>query len=136
VASIRCLAVASIAALALGCAARPVLYPNAHRAEVGATAAEADVAECLALARSAGSEAGRGREVARKTFGGAAFGAITGVVVGAITGNPGRGAAIGGAGGGTAGLLHGIGGPRPDEITRRFTERCLRDRGYDPVGWR
>jgi hypothetical protein len=113
-----------------------VLYPNAHRTEVGAAAAEADVAECLALAKSASSEAGRGREVVRKTFGGAAFGAITGVVVGAITGNPGRGAAIGGAGGGTAGLLHGIGGPRPDEITRRFAERCLRDRGYDPVGWR
>ncbi len=121
---------------AIGCAAKPVLYPNAHRTQVGALVAENDVAECLAAAKSAGSEAGRARDVARKTFGGAAFGAITGVVIGAITGDPGRGAAVGGAGGGTAGFLRGLGGPRPDEITRRFTERCLRERGYDPVGWR
>ena len=25
---------------------------------------------------------------------------------------------------------------RPDSLHRAFVERCLRERGYDPIGWR
>ena len=86
----------------------------------GRAAAEADVAECLAQAKSAGSEVGRGAKwrarpsAARRSARSPASSLVP------SSGNPGRGAAVGAAGGGTAGLLHGVTGPRPDEITRRF----------------
>lgn len=136
----RALAAAGALVLALpaiGCAARPVLYPNEHRERVGAAAAQADVDACLALAKEHGASASRAKETAKSTAGGAAIGAATGAVIGAITGSAGRGAAAGAAGGGTAGFLREVlGGPRPDSVTRSFVERCLRDRGYETVGWR
>jgi hypothetical protein len=27
-------------------------------------------------------------------------------------------------------------GPRPDGLTRRYVETCLRERGYQTIGWR
>ena len=123
---------------ALGCAApRPVLYPNQTLRSVGPEAAQADIDACLRLAREYGSGGGQAGRVAGETAGSAATGAAVGAVTGAILGAPGTGAAVGAAGAGTAGLLRGIFGERgPDEIERRFVERCLRERGYDPIGWR
>jgi OmpA family protein len=86
----------------------------------------------------------RGQEVTRDVAGSTAIGAGTGAAIGAVggavTGNAGEGAAVGAATGGTAGLLSGIFGAfrssQPDPVYANFVDRCLRERGYDPIGWK
>lgn len=126
---------------------RPVLYPNAHLTQVGRDAAERDIEWCEEEAEAAGAEAtgGSGGDVAAKTATGAtvgaASGAVGGTVGGALRGHAGRGAGIGAAagaaGGATSGLLRGLffGKSKPNPAYRSFVERCLRERGYDVVGW-
>lgn len=123
--------------------ARPVLYPNKHLQTVGRGAADDDIAQCMAQADSyiegGGATQQQGENVAKGTAVGAATGAATGAVGGAITGSPGTGAAVGAATGATAGFLgtlfgvFGESGPSP--AYQRFVERCLQERGYDPIGW-
>jgi Glycine-zipper domain len=130
-----------IGALALaGCAseARPVLYPNDHLSAVGQAQADADLAECRHLAETAGAPGGEGRGegAARGTAVGGAIGGATGAVGGAILGRPGTGAAVGAATGATAGLIRSLfRRSGPSQAYRGFVDRCLRERGYDPVGW-
>jgi len=121
-----------------GCAAkRPVLYPNYHLTMVGPEAAEADIEYCLELAREYGADTAAGKKVARDTATGAAVGGATGVAVGAIWGDLGKGAAAGAAGGAAGSLTRSIiRSDEPDATHRRFVERCLRDMGYEPIGWR
>ncbi|HVP28743.1 MAG TPA: glycine zipper family protein [Myxococcota bacterium] len=125
-------------ALAACAAKRPVLYPNEHLQEAGQVQADADIDRCTELAEQEGaSSSSAATETAERTAGGAAVGAATGAVVGAIGGNAGTGAAMGAAGGGTAGLLSGIfSSHEPDPVHKAFVERCLRDRGYEPIGWK
>jgi Glycine-zipper domain len=123
-----------------GCAseARPVLYPNDHLSAVGQAQADADLAECRRLAETAGASGGEGRGegAARGTAVGGAIGGATGAVGGAILGRPGTGAAVGAATGATAGLLRSLfRRSEPSQAYRGFVDRCLRERGYDPVGW-
>ncbi|MBW2448714.1 MAG: hypothetical protein JRG83_22750, partial [Deltaproteobacteria bacterium] len=55
----------------------------------------------------------------------------------AVRGHAGRGAATGAAGAAAGGLVRGLFRSRePDPVERRFVEQCLRDRGYQPIGWR
>lgn len=116
---------------------RPVLYPNATYQAVGATAAQRDIDECIQMAADYGHATDRGENVARSTVGGAAVGAAVGGAVGLVTGRPGRGLAAGAAGGGAGGLTRGaMKSGTPDEIERRFVEQCLRDKGYQVVGWK
>ncbi len=129
------------------CAAqKPVLSPNAYLTSVGSTVAERDVDECIARAK-AGAEAGPNKETpADSPIAGAATssvaGAAAGGATGAIFGNAGQGAAAGAVGGAvgslTLALLQGrLFERKPVEpITRQLTERCLREKGYDPVGWK
>jgi outer membrane lipoprotein SlyB len=128
-----------MALIVAGCAStRPVLYPNAHFNAVGAEAAERDIASCMELAESAGANAA-GRDAGRaatRTAGGAAIGAASGAVGGAVGGSAGTGAAIGAASGATAGLLHWIfSTPKRSPAFENFVNRCLQERGYQPVGW-
>ena len=128
--------------LALGACAsepEPVLYPNERLRAVGEAQAEQDVAECRALAESAGasegdSDAGR---AAGSTVAGGAVGGASGAVGGAILGSPGTGAAVGAATGATAGLVRSLfrGGSGPSAAYRNVVDRCLRERGYEPMGW-
>jgi outer membrane lipoprotein SlyB len=47
------------------------------------------------------------------------------------------GVAVGAATGATAGLLHGLwSGNELDPAFVNFVERCLRERGYEPICWR
>ena len=130
-----------IGVLALaGCAsaARPVLYPNDHLQAVGQAQADADLAECRQLAGSAGASGGTGQaeSSARSAGVGGAIGGATGAVGGAILGRPGTGAAFGAATGATAGLMRSLfGRSEPSAAYRGFVDRCLRERGYEPVGW-
>lgn len=123
---------------AAGCAAnRPVLYPNYHLTMVGPDVAEEDIDACMALARAYGADGGKGEEIAKDTASGAAVGGATGAAVGAVVGNLGKGAAAGAAGGAAGALTRGvIRSGEPDAVFRQFVERCLRKKGYEPVGWR
>lgn len=128
------------ASLLAGCASvqSPVLYPNAHLKQVGQAQAEQDVAACRLLAddyvHGGGAAA---KEIAKDTAIGAAGGAAVGAVAGAVTGRgAGLGAAVGAATGGTAGAVHGTAkqvGPTP--VYKGFVNRCLREKGYDVIGW-
>ena len=129
---------AAVLALA-GCAApSPVLYPNAHLESVGRAQADRDIADCETLARNNGANpaAGSGERAARNTAVGGAAGGATGAVGGAILGSAGRGAAFGAATGATAGLMRSIfSRPQPSGAYKTFVDRCLAERGYEPVGW-
>ena len=127
-----------LAALLLSCAQqRPVLYPNAHLKHVGKSSAEADIDECIQLAVDYGAKEDSGAKVARDTGKGAAVGGAAGAAVGAVTGNLGRGAAAGAAGGGAAAMTRSaLNSDKPDPVFKKFVEQCLRDKGYQPVGWR
>ena len=125
--------------LVLACASpKPVLYPNLHYQQVGAQAAERDILQCSDLAASSGAGVSDGKavETAKRTAGGGAIGAASGAVGGAIVGSAGTGAAIGAASGATASLLRSLFGSKPPSQTHmRFVDRCLQERGYEPMGW-
>jgi hypothetical protein len=117
---------------------KPILYPNAHYQQVGEAGAEQDIAECSEMAKDAGVKPNQGKagQVAGSTAVGGAIGSAAGAVGGAVVGRPGRGAMIGAASGATAGFLRGLFRKSPSsEAYKQFVSRCLKERGYDPVGW-
>ena len=127
------------------CAAqRPVLYPNAQYNKVGEASAQRDVDACMQRAQqfvaSGGVSEQAARDVGTQTAVGAGTGAAIGAVGGAVGGNAGEGAAVGAATGATAGLLSGLfgtfRGSGPDPVFANFVDRCLRERGYEPIGWK
>jgi outer membrane lipoprotein SlyB len=133
-------AVLVAAALGVGCShyQSPVLYPNAKLEQVGKAQAEADISTCRRLADDyVSSGAATAKEVGKDTAVGGVGGAAVGAVAGAVSGGgAGRGAAIGAATGATAGAVHGTAksvGPSP--IYKNFVDRCLRDKGYQVIGW-
>ena len=134
------LALLAAAALAAGCAssARPVLYPNSHLKQVGDAHAQHDIEECRMLAEKAGAEATDASRAARPAVEGAAVGGAVGGVGQVIRGrNVGAGVLAGAAIGGTAGGVRGA--FRASEVSpihRNFVQRCLRDRGYEVIGWK
>jgi outer membrane lipoprotein SlyB len=122
----------------LGCnTQRPVLYPNYHLSTVGKQAAEEDIEDCMELASD---DVGSGRDAGDLAEGavvGGATGAATGAAGGAVVGRAGRWAGIGAAAGATRGAMRGLFRSRePDPVYRAYVNRCLRERGYDPIGWR
>ena len=117
---------------------KPILYPNTHLQTVGQDTAKQDIAECREMAEAAGAKPGEGRvgQVAGSTAVGAGVGAAGGAVGGAIYGAVGRGSAVGAASGATIGLLRGLfSRPKPGQGYINFVDRCLKERGYEPVGW-
>jgi outer membrane lipoprotein SlyB len=125
------------APLVLACTKKPVLYPNATYQRMGKKIAEKDIDLCMDWAEEMGARTNRAGRVAGQTAGSAATGAAAGAAAGAVRGRPGLGAATGAAGAAAGGLVHGLLHSRePDAVERRFVEQCLRERGYQPVGWR
>ncbi len=139
------IAIACLEWLALGCSAqRPVLYPNAQLKRAGTSVAENDIDNCMRQAEEyvhSGGSSDKALESAGIGAGtGAAIGAAGGAAGGAVLGRAGIGAAAGAAGGAAAGATRGVvhevfrkRGPSP--VYRNFVNRCLREKGYDPVGW-
>jgi len=116
---------------------RPVLYPNPYLKQVRNERAQSDIDECMRLAAEYGTKSDSGEKVAKKTAAGAAVGGAAGAAVGAVFGNVGRGAAAGAAGGAAGALTRGIiRSGEPDPVFRRFVEKCLREKGYEPIGWK
>lgn len=127
-----------LALLVVACATkRPVLYPNAHLHTVGQITAQHDIDQCVQLARDYGTETDQNEIIAKNTAGAAAVGGASGAAAGAVLGSPGRGAGAGAAGGAAAAMTRSIidsGEPQP--VFRAFVEKCLRDKGYVPIGWK
>ena len=118
------------------CATRPIVYPNQKLREAGQVAVEADTDACIAEAREY-LESGRVPELAKQTAEGGVVGGAVGGAVGAVTSSVGRGAAAGAAGGAAGSLMHGLWHWNdPDPAERGYVEHCLRQRGYDVIGWR
>ena len=116
---------------------RPVLYPNYHLQEVGNETAQTEIDECISLAKEYGTSSSSSGKVAKRTAGGGAVGAAGGAATGAVLGSVGRGAAAGAAGGAAVGCLQGLfRSPEPDPVFRRFVEKCLLEKGYEPIGWK
>ena len=132
-------AICILTVLLSGCAGpKPILYPNAHLQAVGQDTAKQDIAECREMAEAAGARPGEGKagQVAGSAAVGPGGGAAGGAVGGAIYGAAGHGSAIGAASGATIGLLRGIfTRPKPGQGYINFVDRCLKERGYEPVGW-
>lgn len=128
----------AVATLLLACASpRPVLYPNETWERVGAEAAQADVDACLARAKES-VPSHEAQEIATETAANAGAGAAAGAAAGAISGGgAGIGAAIGAASAATFNFVRSLFVRRgPDEVQRRYAERCLGERGYEVIGWR
>jgi outer membrane lipoprotein SlyB len=132
---------AVVAAVMLaGCAStshRPVLYPNAKLNQVGDAGSQRDVDDCIAMAERAGASAGSG-SAARSGLTGAAVGGAASAVASAIFGgnvlnNAAAGAAIGGTAGAVGGAMNDRGAS--NSAYQNYVGRCLRDRGYDVMGW-
>jgi hypothetical protein len=141
----RIVVVAGLLLAAAGCTpTRPMLYPNEHYQKVGDDVAQQAIAQCEANAEQYVKSGGRGGQIAKEgaknVAVGATVGAAGGAVGGAIYGNPGEGAAVGAASGATAGLVGTLFGwmftkSEPEPVYRAFVEKCLRDQGYEPIGW-
>jgi hypothetical protein len=115
---------------------RPVLYPNAAYQKAGAEQAEGDIATCMYRADQGAPQENVAKNTAINTVGGAAGGAALGAVGGAIAGNAGTGAAAGAAVGATAGLLKSAyDASKPSESYKGYVNACLRDKGYEVIGW-
>ena len=113
----------------------PVLYPNDHLKTVGEEQSRLDIRECQRQAAEY-VKSNAAADTAKSTAIGAAAGAVVGGAVGAVTGDLGRGAAAGAAGGGTAGLLGGLfRSSKPSPVHMNYVDRCLREKGYDVIGW-
>lgn len=131
----RCL----LLALALSCACshpKPVLYPTEFYKAQGAEKVKADIGECKTKADEY-VKTNKSKLVAKRTGAGAFFGAFLGVIWGLFTGNVFRAAAESAAVGAAAGLGHGAyEANSPDEVHKRFTDVCLSEKGYQPIGWK
>ena len=130
------LVLATIIALsACATAQRPVLYPNAHLKNVGDANAQRDIAQCMQMAEDSGVSRSGNQVVKRGAEGAAVGAAAAGVGTQIRGGSVGAGAAVGAAVGGTAGAVHGAFHDDANPTYRNFVQRCLRERGYDVIGW-
>jgi len=99
--------------------------------------AENDIAACMYMAKSAGAANDKVSEVASDTAEGAVIGGVTGVAAGGVLGHAGRGAATGAAAGAAGGLTSSLfKSNKSNPVFQRFVDRCLSDKGYEPIGWK
>jgi outer membrane lipoprotein SlyB len=121
---------------------RPILSSNEHLSRVGAEVAERDIDQCInqAKVRTDGVDASKDNVVAGAASGSVA-GAAAGGASGAIFGHAGRGAAAGAVGGVagslTQALIQGLFRPKPPQPSnQQVVDSCLRQKGYEPAGWK
>lgn len=132
--------VAAIIYISVLCACastRPILYPNEHTKKVGDDQVRSDINECTKLAKDSGATSNGTGEVAKETAGSASEGAATGAATGAVTGNAGTAAAVGAISRGMGRFFSSMRrNNEPSATYREIVERCLIDKGYEPVGWK
>ena len=137
-------AISSLLTVIPACATqRPVLSSSVHLMSVGSAAGERDIDECIAHAEAASSE--RPDSPKDSVVAGAATSSVVGAAAGgaggAVVGHAGSGAAAGAVGGAVGSLmsafLQGLFRSKPPEpSTRQIVDRCLREKGYEPAGWK
>jgi hypothetical protein len=128
----------------LACASqRPVLSSNEHLMRLGAEVGERDIDECIARAEATSTESGNASKgnVVAGTATSSVVGAAAGGAGGAIVGRAGQGAAAGAVGGVAGSLTHallqGLFRPKPPQPSnQQFVDNCLRQKGYEPAGWK
>jgi uncharacterized protein YcfJ len=123
--------------VALGCSTTksPILYPNEHLTTVGAEQANRDIEECCRLADSYLTSQ-KTKETAKKTVESSVVGAAAGAAAGSMFGHAGRGAAAGAAAGAASTVTHALFRVKdPDPVFMNYVNRCLSDKGYQPLGW-
>ena len=138
--TLRAAPVALTAVMLFGCAGpEPILYRNDHYQDVGERVAQSDIEGCRESADAAGAhrDPSKVTRTGRNTVAGGAIGGAAGAAGGAILGHAGRGAAVGAASGAAAALVRSLffGRPTTSDAHIGYVNRCLRDLGYDPVGW-
>jgi hypothetical protein len=114
---------------------RPVLYPNAQLSKVGQEQAQLDIAACCAMA-DAYVKNEKAKEIVKDAAKAGTIGAATGAAAGAVWGHAGKGAAAGAAGGAAAAAVSGMFKVKdPSPVYKNFVDRCLREKGYETIGW-
>ena len=116
---------------------RPAAYPNEQLKQAGQAQFQADVDECVKLANDYGVKNKQGEKVAKEAARDGVAGAAAGAVISAIVGgNIGQSAAAGAASGSLIGLIRGMfDSGEPSPVFRQYVEKCLRDKGYEVIGW-
>jgi hypothetical protein len=119
-----------------GCSVKkPVLYPNEHLQKVGHAQAQLDIEDCCRRA-DAYITSGANNEALKDAAKAGTIGAAGGAAAGAVWGHAGKGAAAGAAGGAAASVTSSIFKSRePSPVYKNFVNRCLREKGYDTIGW-
>jgi hypothetical protein len=119
---------------------QPILKSNTQLQLYGKDTAEREAAVCGLKAERSGLHHGTNRS--GNAGAGAVLGIIGGAAVGASTGLIGGptgvalGAAAGGAVGGVLGLFAGTYKTlEPQQDYAAFVERCLKEKGYETIGW-
>jgi len=128
-----------VAFIVISCASsQPIMYPNETAKEAGNEQVKKDIDECIQLAEDSGAKSNDAGEVAKETAGSAAEGAATGAATGAIGGgDPATSAAIAVVSRGINGLFSGMRkSNQPSAAYKQIVERCLIEKGYEPVGWK
>ena len=121
--------------LLASCATQPVVVAREGQRPSTSAAPQADIDACLAEAKQA-VESDRAKVVAQNTAEGAVVGGAVGGAAGAVLGQ-GRGAGAGAAGGAAGAFVRSMLRWRdPDPVEKGYVNRCLRQRGYDVLGWR
>jgi outer membrane lipoprotein SlyB len=125
----------SLALIGCGASQKPVLYPNNQLKTVGNAQAQRDIDDCMQTAE-AYVKKNQESKVAEGAVKGGAVGAATGAAIGAVTGNFGRSLAAGAAGGAAGGATYGaFKTAEPSPVYKNFVNKCLKDKGYEPIGW-
>ena len=133
-------AMALSTALLVACstpATHPILYPNAKYNSVGETEAQTDVEQCMQMASNHGVKTTADSKVLESSAKSAAVGGASAGAWGAVRGDWEEhllaGAAAGAAGGAVNGIINSN---QANPVYKNFTQKCLRDQGYDVVGWK
>jgi len=127
---------AALSAAACASSKRPVLYPNSHLQTVGQAQAQRDIDYCMQFAASSGVSRHKDGEIAKKTVTGSAMGAAGAGTAALVLGRDADHILAGAAGGAAAGMVKGgIDSTDMNPTFQRFVGRCLRERGYEVIGW-
>jgi outer membrane lipoprotein SlyB len=98
--------------------------------------ASQDIAVCERLAADSGVGTRKDGAVGERATQGAVLGGISAGVWGLVRGDAGERALAGAAAGAATGAATGgFESAETNPTYKRFMERCLRERGYDVIGW-
>ena len=91
----------------------------------------------MRLAKEHGADSSSGGRVAKDTAGGALIGGAVGAGDGGGARECRAGIGCGGGRGSWGGLARGaLSSDERDPVFKQFVDRCLREKGYEPIGWR